>query len=209
VLFAQAIMQGKPIRMFNHGNMQRDFTYIDDVAEGTLKVLSHVPSGSPRGRFSISGIINRLRCPTTSRPSKRRSAGKRDRAAPMQPGDVPATYADVERLARATGFLRLLRSMPASLNSPPGSSATTAMPETLVPVILCGGSGSRLWPMSRQLLPKQFLPLVTEHTLLQDTMLRLRGSRVAAHPSRCSIKSTVFSPRSSCKRSASIRARCC
>jgi mannose-1-phosphate guanylyltransferase/mannose-6-phosphate isomerase len=49
------------------------------------------------------------------------------------------------------------------------------MPERLVPVILCGGSGSRLWPMSRRLLPKQFLPLVTEHTLLQDTVLRLRG----------------------------------
>jgi len=49
------------------------------------------------------------------------------------------------------------------------------MPDRLVPVILCGGSGSRLWPMSRRLLPKQFLPLVTEHTLLQDTMLRLRG----------------------------------
>jgi mannose-1-phosphate guanylyltransferase len=49
------------------------------------------------------------------------------------------------------------------------------MPERLVPVILCGGSGSRLWPMSRQLLPKQFLPLVTEHTLLQDTVLRLQG----------------------------------
>jgi mannose-1-phosphate guanylyltransferase/mannose-6-phosphate isomerase len=43
----------------------------------------------------------------------------------------------------------------------------------LHPVILCGGSGSRLWPMSRQLLPKQFLPLVTEHSLLQDTVLRI------------------------------------
>ena len=49
------------------------------------------------------------------------------------------------------------------------------MPDQIVPVILCGGSGSRLWPMSRRLLPKQFLPLVTEHTLLQDTVLRLRG----------------------------------
>lgn len=49
------------------------------------------------------------------------------------------------------------------------------MPKTLIAVILCGGSGSRLWPMSRKLLPKQFLPLVTEHTLLQDTVLRLRG----------------------------------
>ena len=41
------------------------------------------------------------------------------------------------------------------------------------PVILSGGSGSRLWPMSRRLLPKQFLPLVSEHTLLQDTILRI------------------------------------
>ena len=44
----------------------------------------------------------------------------------------------------------------------------------LVPVILCGGAGSRLWPVSRQMLPKQFLPLVSERTLLQDTALRAR-----------------------------------
>ena len=48
------------------------------------------------------------------------------------------------------------------------------MPRTVVPVILCGGAGSRLWPVSRQLLPKQFLPLVTGRTLLQDTALRAR-----------------------------------
>jgi mannose-1-phosphate guanylyltransferase/mannose-6-phosphate isomerase len=45
----------------------------------------------------------------------------------------------------------------------------------IVPVILCGGAGSRLWPVSRQLLPKQFLPLVTGRTLLQDTALRARN----------------------------------
>ena len=45
----------------------------------------------------------------------------------------------------------------------------------IVPVILCGGAGSRLWPVSRQLLPKQFLPLVTGRTLLQDTALRARS----------------------------------
>jgi mannose-1-phosphate guanylyltransferase/mannose-6-phosphate isomerase len=50
------------------------------------------------------------------------------------------------------------------------------------PVILSGGSGSRLWPMSRQLLPKQFLPLVSEHTLLQDTLLRLHGIDGARAP---------------------------
>src|SRR3990170_3379258 len=48
------------------------------------------------------------------------------------------------------------------------------MPRAIIPVILCGGAGSRLWPMSRQLLPKQFLPLVTGRTLLQDTALRAR-----------------------------------
>ncbi|TAN54393.1 MAG: mannose-1-phosphate guanylyltransferase/mannose-6-phosphate isomerase, partial [Betaproteobacteria bacterium] len=52
----------------------------------------------------------------------------------------------------------------------------------LIPVILCGGAGSRLWPMSRKLLPKQFLPLVTEHTLLQDTALRLKGLADASAP---------------------------
>ena len=50
------------------------------------------------------------------------------------------------------------------------------------PVILSGGSGTRLWPMSRRLLPKQFLPLVSERTLLQDTLLRLQGVAGACAP---------------------------
>jgi mannose-1-phosphate guanylyltransferase / mannose-6-phosphate isomerase len=50
------------------------------------------------------------------------------------------------------------------------------------PVILSGGSGSRLWPMSRRLLPKQFLPLVSERTLLQDTVLRVHGVDGARAP---------------------------
>ena len=45
----------------------------------------------------------------------------------------------------------------------------------LVPVILCGGSGTRLWPLSRSYLPKQFLPLISERTMLQETALRVRG----------------------------------
>jgi mannose-1-phosphate guanylyltransferase / mannose-6-phosphate isomerase len=53
---------------------------------------------------------------------------------------------------------------------------------SLVPVILCGGSGSRLWPMSRRLLPKQFLPLAGERTLFQDTVLRTRGLAGAGAP---------------------------
>ncbi len=47
------------------------------------------------------------------------------------------------------------------------------------PVILCGGSGTRLWPMSRLLYPKQFLPLAASATLLQETAARLRGGRYA------------------------------
>jgi len=56
------------------------------------------------------------------------------------------------------------------------------MSRAIVPVILCGGAGSRLWPVSRQLLPKQFLPLVTGRTLLQDTALRARQASGASRP---------------------------
>ena len=52
------------------------------------------------------------------------------------------------------------------------SASAPSVAAAVIPVILCGGAGSRLWPVSRQLLPKQFLPLVTEKSLLQDTALR-------------------------------------
>src|SRR4030042_4533373 len=52
----------------------------------------------------------------------------------------------------------------------------------LYPVILSGGSGTRLWPMSRASLPKQFLPLVSEHTMFQETLLRLKGVPDMAAP---------------------------
>jgi mannose-1-phosphate guanylyltransferase/mannose-6-phosphate isomerase len=54
--------------------------------------------------------------------------------------------------------------------------------DPIIPVILCGGSGSRLWPMSRRLLPKQFLPLAGPRTLFQDTVLRTRGLAGATGP---------------------------
>jgi len=56
------------------------------------------------------------------------------------------------------------------------------MAKSIVPVILCGGAGSRLWPVSRQLLPKQFLPLVTGRTLLQDTALRAKDASGNTQP---------------------------
>ncbi len=55
------------------------------------------------------------------------------------------------------------------------------MSRGITPVILCGGAGSRLWPLSRQMLPKQFLPLVTGRTLLQDTALRAKETADGAH----------------------------
>ncbi len=55
------------------------------------------------------------------------------------------------------------------------------MKHTLVPVILCGGSGTRLWPLSRETYPKQFLALAGEHTMLQDTALRLQGLPDSVH----------------------------
>ena len=105
VLFAQAIMQGKPIRMFNHGNMQRDFTYIDDVAEGTLKVLEHVPPGDPPWALFNIGNHQPVGLPDYI-AALEAALGRKAliEPAPMQPGDVPATFADTGRLARATGF---------------------------------------------------------------------------------------------------------
>ena len=105
ILFAQAIMQGQPIRMFNHGNMQRDFTYIDDVAEGTLKVLEHVPSGKPPWALFNIGNHQPVALPDYI-AALETALGRKARIepAPMQPGDVEVTYADTDRLAQAIGF---------------------------------------------------------------------------------------------------------
>ena len=105
ILFAQAIMQGKPIRVFNHGDMKRDFTYVDDVVEGTLRVLGEPPSSTPP--YALFNIGNHQPVALPDYIAALEAAlGKKalTELAPMQPGDVPVTYADTERLARATGF---------------------------------------------------------------------------------------------------------
>ena len=56
----------------------------------------------------------------------------------------------------------------------------------LIPVILAGGSGTRLWPLSRSLYPKQFLPLVSDRTMFQETVLRLKGIETAPPVTICS-----------------------
>lgn len=118
-LFAKAILEGQPIRIFNRGEMMRDFTYIDDVVEGVIRISAlpaeadpawdpAAPSpGSSNAPFRLFNIGN-------SKPERlldvvellERHLGKTAirELLPMQQGDVPATYADVEPLAQATGF---------------------------------------------------------------------------------------------------------
>jgi UDP-glucuronate 4-epimerase len=100
-LFAQAIMAGKPIAVFNRGEMRRDFTYIDDIAEGTLRVLDRP---SPYAIFNIGnhtpvGLLDYIAALERALGGKAKLELK-----PMQPGDVKATYADTAALERAVGF---------------------------------------------------------------------------------------------------------
>ena len=101
MIFANAIVQGKPIPVFNHGDMQRDFTYVDDIVEGTLRVLDH-----PQ-RYAVYNIGNHQPVALLDYIAElERALGKKARLEmkPMQPGDVKATYADTTALERAVGF---------------------------------------------------------------------------------------------------------
>jgi UDP-glucuronate 4-epimerase len=118
-IFAKAILEGKPIRLFNHGNMRRDFTYIDDVAEAVVRLIGHPPQANPawsgeRSDPATSAAPWKIYNIGNNRPEELlhvvsllekefgRTAIKE--MLPMQPGDVPATYADIEDLARDIGF---------------------------------------------------------------------------------------------------------
>jgi UDP-glucuronate 4-epimerase len=118
-LFAQAILEDRPIDVFNEGRMQRDFTYVDDIVEGLVRVLAKPPApdptwsgehpdpGTSRAAYRVYNIGN-------DRPVEllrfievlEQCLGKRARKnlLPMQPGDVPATRADVTDLVRDVGY---------------------------------------------------------------------------------------------------------
>jgi UDP-glucuronate 4-epimerase len=100
-LFAQAILQGKPIQVFNHGDMQRDFTYIDDIAEGTLRVLDRPVRNAVYniGNHQPVGLLDYI-------AALERAFGKEAKLEmkPMQPGDVKASFADTSALRDAVGF---------------------------------------------------------------------------------------------------------
>jgi len=105
MLFAQAIVEGKPIQVFNHGDMERDFTYIDDIVEGTLRVLD-CPAPPP-SRYAIYNIGNHQPVKLLDYiAALERAFGKKARLEmkPMQPGDVKSTYADTAALRAAVGF---------------------------------------------------------------------------------------------------------
>ena len=110
MLFTKAILAGEPIRVFNHGKMRRDFTYVGDIVEGVVRVLAKPPSGhvdadgAPYAVYNI-GNHEAVELETFIATLERLLAKKAIRDyAPMQPGDVPATYASIDRLAALTGF---------------------------------------------------------------------------------------------------------
>ena len=108
MLFTRAILDGQPIDVFNEGRMQRDFTYVDDIVEGVVRVLAQPPAADDdRAPYAIYNIGNHEAVDlghfvdTLERLLGRRAIR---RLRPMQPGDVQATYASIERLAHAIGF---------------------------------------------------------------------------------------------------------
>ncbi|MEO8485990.1 MAG: NAD-dependent epimerase/dehydratase family protein [Betaproteobacteria bacterium] len=107
-LFTRAILAGEPIRLFNHGRMRRDFTYVDDIVEGVVRVLDRPPrataTAAPHAIYNIGNheaVELDAFVATLERLLDRKAI--RD-PQPMQPGDVPATYASIERLHALTGF---------------------------------------------------------------------------------------------------------
>lgn len=104
-LFLHAVMEGKPIRVFNHGDMQRDFTYIDDIVEGVVRVLEHAPDGEDPHRVYNIGHSEPVELMDFIRTIERVSGKKAImQMEDMQAGDVVCTYADTTRLEKDFDF---------------------------------------------------------------------------------------------------------
>jgi UDP-glucuronate 4-epimerase len=119
ILFADRIVHGEPIDVFNYGNHSRDFTYIDDIVEGVIRTLDHVAqpdpaydpllpnTGTSNAPYRVYNIgndqpVQLMRFIELLELSLGRTAEKR--LLPMQPGDVPDTWADVSALRRDVGY---------------------------------------------------------------------------------------------------------
>jgi UDP-glucuronate 4-epimerase len=117
--FTKAILEGRPIDVYNNGDMKRDFTYIDDVVEAFVRIMDIVPTTDSRWSgddpdpsssvapfrlynvghhepVDLMGVIGLLEETLGRKADKRRL--------PIQPGDVPVTYADIDGLQQVTGF---------------------------------------------------------------------------------------------------------
>lgn len=104
-LFMKAVLNGEPVKIFNHGQMRRDFTYIDDIIEGVLKIIDHpstyavpyriynIGNSVPVELMNFVRVIER----TTGRQAVKQMME-------MQPGDVVCTYADTSRLQQDFGY---------------------------------------------------------------------------------------------------------
>lgn len=115
-LFTEAILNGKPINVFNHGKMRRDFTYVDDIVEGVVRVNDNIPTAgdgesaddsTTKAPYRIYNIGNNqpvelMHMIETLEKSLGVTAVKNMQ--PMQPGDVPETFADIDALQRDVGF---------------------------------------------------------------------------------------------------------
>jgi len=108
-LFTRAILEGKAIDVFNSGNMSRDFTYIDDIVEGVVRVMAHIPASggaesAPAKIYNIGNgkpvaLLDFIHTLEETLGTKAKM-----NMLPMQPGDVPVTWADCSALERVTGF---------------------------------------------------------------------------------------------------------
>lgn len=113
-LFTSAILDGRPIKLFNQGDMRRDFTFIDDIVSGVIAALDNPPPDD--GQEKAGGAItpHRLYNIGNNRPEEllrvldliEQACGKKAirELLPMQPGDVPATYADISAVERDLGY---------------------------------------------------------------------------------------------------------
>jgi UDP-glucuronate 4-epimerase len=115
-IFTKAILAGEPITLFNHGNMQRDFTYIDDIVQGVVRALDKPPVAEPStGDFAfdmtaphrVLNIGNHNPEPLGDLVAIIEDAvgiKAKQNPKPLQPGDVPTTYAEISSLRALTGF---------------------------------------------------------------------------------------------------------
>lgn len=118
-LFTRAILEEKPIKVFNHGRMQRDFTYIDDIIEGVVRIMGRLPEPDPTwsgddpdpgtsyNRYKIYNIGNNNPVELMefiSAIEKVLGRKAKKEFLDLQPGDVPATYADIDDLVKDVGF---------------------------------------------------------------------------------------------------------